>query len=528
MTSVRAATLIVILAAGVGIDGTALASAPQTLGPPATGSVPGELLLQVRASAFESSAFRLALLPSGRTGLADVDAALAHLHAASLKNVFGLEVHSDIKHLMGLDRIFIARYLGADSPEDAAAALARLPEIEYAEPNERNWATRTPNDPTYPSQWAHQNRGQAVAVNGDTVGTSDCDLDTNQAWNIQTGIYSVLIAVLDTGIDRSHPEFSGRVLAGWDFINNDSDPDDDNGHGTACAGIASARGDNGQGVAGVAWECSILPVKVLASNAGGDTDVLSAGIQFAADMGAKVLSISVGGGDTQTLQEAVNYAYSADCVLIAAAGNDNTTPVSYPAAYDNVIAVGALSPCNERKSPTSCDGETSWGSDYGSALDVMAPGTRIHTTDIRGSGGYSGGDYTSTFTGTSSATPFVAGVAALIRSQNINLTAGQVYTILRESCDDLGAPGFDIFTGWGRLNAYVALRRVSGAVFVGANAGSEYGTYYAPYRTVTAGIANVSPGNCVVIKPGVFVEAKPFHVGKFVHLDAIDGGVSVR
>ncbi len=496
--------------------------------PRAAGWVPGEVIFQLRLDAFESGAFRADQLSRGLTGLAIVDREMARLRVSEIRNVFNVEVKARDKHEMGMDRILLARYEGAPTPPEAAAALAGLPEIAWAEPNGITWVEQTPNDPSYRLQWEHHNRGQAVTAGGDSVGTWDCDIDTNQAWDIQTGAYSVLIAVVDTGIDRGHPEFSGRVLTGWDFVNNDSDPADDNGHGTSCAGIAAARGDNGQGVAGVAWENSILPVKTQNMNGGGNSNLLAAGIEYAADMGARVLSISVGSGDSQTLHTAVDYAYGADCVQVAAAGNDNTNAVSYPAAYDHVIAVGALSPCNERKSPTSCDGENWWGSNYGSALDFMAPGVRIHTTDIRGAGGYSNGDYADAFNGTSAATPFVAGIAALIRTQNPSLTGDQVYSILRESCDDIGAPGYDVETGWGRINAYVALRRVSGAVFVGPNTGAEYGTYYAPYNTVAEGVVAVPSGNFVVIKPGDYDEATPLSIVKNIHVDAIDGGVTIH
>jgi subtilisin family serine protease len=262
------------------------------------------------------------------------------------------------------------------------------------------------------------------------------------------GSFSIVLAVLDTGLDAGHPEFSGRAQSGWDYVNNDNDPTDDHGHGTACTGIAAAAGNNGQGVAGVAWGVRILPIKVLNGSNSGTAADLASGITFAADFGARVLSMSLGFGTSQTVQTAVNYAYGLDCLMVAATGNNNTGTISFPAAYDHVFAVGALSPCNERKSPTSCDAENGWGSNFGPELDVMAPGVRIHTTDIRGAGGFANGDYTSTFNGTSAATPFVAGIAALMRSQQPNLSNDIIATIMAESCDDLGTPGWDQQTGW--------------------------------------------------------------------------------
>lgn len=490
--------------------------------------VQGEILFEIRSDAFNSGAFRAELLSRGRTGLSAVDAVLARLAVSTIRNVFNPARNAGRKHEMGMDRIFVARYAGVQGPREAAAALAGAPGVDWAEPDHVISAATTPNDPLYYYQWADNNHGQAIAVDGDSVGTYDADGDMNQAWNLQTGNYNVVIAIIDSGIDRGHPEFANRVLSGWDFVNNDSDPNDDVGHGTACAGIAAARGNNGQGVAGVAWEDAILPVKVLNSSNQGTNANIAAGIEYAADFGAKVLSMSFAGGADTTLHLAVDYAHSADCVEVAAAGNANTSPVAYPAGYVHVIAVGALSPCNDRKTPSTCDGETNWGSNYGVGLDLMAPGTRIHTTDIQGAGGYNAGDYTPTFNGTSAATPFVAGIAALVRSENINLTADDVSSTLRASCDDLGAQGWDQDTGWGRINAYVALRSVSGAVFVGPNNGVQQGTYYLPYASVADGIYLVPSGNCVVIKPGSYDEAVPFHINKVVRLDAIDGNVHIH
>lgn len=495
--------------------------------PRAAESVPGEVIFKLRPSAFESGGYRSDLAPQGRTGLPAVDQELTGLSTSLIGNVFNVTVNPARKHEGGMDRILLARYTGAPAPLEAAARLARLPEIEWAEPNWIGQGALAPDDPTYPLQWAHHNRGQAIAVSGDSVGTWDADGDTDLAWDIQTGSISVVIAVIDTGIDRGHPEFSGKVLAGWDFVNSDADPTDDHGHGTACAGIASARGNNGQGVAGVAWGNAILPVKVLGSNNQGTTANMAAGIEYAADLGAEVLSMSVGLPASSTLRQAIVYADDAQCAMFAASGNDNASSLAYPAAYYEVEGVGALSPCNERKSPTSCDGETGWGSNYGLGLELMAPGVRIHTTDIRGAGGYSNGDYTSTFNGTSAATPFAAGVAALVLSQ-VNLTPSQLAAILADACDDLGAPGYDFETGNGRLNAYVALRKVTGAVFVGRNPGIERGTYAEPYHTVAAGVNAVPVGNFVIVKPGDYDEATPYTITKILHLEAIDGGVTVR
>jgi len=315
-----------------------------------------------------------------------------------------------------------------------------------------------PNDPYYSSQWAHENNGQAVSYNGNNVGTPDCDTDTNQAWDITTGDDDVIIAILDTGVSE-HIEFSGRLLEGYDFINSDTDAYDDNGHGTSCAGIAAAKGNNAEGISGVCWDCLILPVKVLSFDGYGQDTEIADGVQWSADNGANVISMSLGGGGyVSYFDNAISYAHSIGTVVIAASGNDNTGTISYPSGYDDCISVGALSPCNERKSINSCDGENYWGSNYGNGLNFLAPGVRIHTTT-------SSGGYTSTFNGTSSACPHAAGIAGLIFSADQNLSSESVRIIMEQSSDDLGADGYDIQTGYGRLNAFEALALiVSGPV----------------------------------------------------------------
>lgn len=490
--------------------------------------MPGELLVKLRTEAFHSAAFRAELGAQGRTGLASLDTEFERLAVTAISPLVDLKENAETKRQMGLDRLFLLEYGTPDAPAEVASKLALLPEVEYAEVNSIGHGDLTPNDPTYRLQWGHRNRGQAIQADGDSVGTADCDIDTNQAWDIQTGSFSVIIAVLDTGLDLGHPEFSGKVASGWDWVNEDSDPTDDHGHGTACAGIAAARGNNGAGVAGVAWGARILPVKVLNNANSGTSGDLIQGIIFATDYGADILSMSLSGyGNSQSLYDAVRYAYNLDVTLFAAAGNADGS-VTYPARWSEVIAVGALSPCNERKSPTSCDGEAWWGSNYGFGLDLMAPGVLIHTTDIRGAGGFAAGDYDPNFNGTSAATPFCAGVAALILSQTY-LTREQLLTLLTDSCDELGPAGWDAQTGYGRINAYAALRRVTGSVFVGAsNTGFEDGTYRFPYNTMAEGVNAIAAEKTLVVKPGIYDEPNSYYITKHIWVDAIDGGVLIR
>ena len=327
--------------------------------------------------------------------------------------------------------------------------LKSLSIVENVEFNYKMEAFLVPNDNYYSDQWALNNTGQAVSYNGNLVGTPGCDVDAERAWNITTGNPNVVIAILDTGIDLDHPDLASELVAGYDFVNNDSNANDGNMHGTACGSIAAGTSNNGIGVAGVCWDCSLMPVKVLSDQGYGDFDDIVNGVIWASDNGANVISMSLGGGGYQSgFDNAVTYAHNNGTIVIAASGNDNGS-ISYPAAYEDCVSVGAMSPCNERKSPSSCDGENFWGSNYGNGLDFVAPGVRIHSATI--------GGYTSTFNGTSSACPHAAGVAGLIYSMAPNLSPDDVRAAMHATSVDIGGTGYDTQTGWGRINAFNAV-----------------------------------------------------------------------
>jgi subtilisin family serine protease len=281
-------------------------------------------------------------------------------------------------------------------PAQRAAALdllAASSAVDYAEADVVLQALDTdPNDPHWGAQWGPKRVAAPTA------------------WDGSRGSGSAVIAVLDTGVDFGHEDLRGATLPGFDFVNNDTDPADDQGHGTAAAGVAAARTNNTLGVAGMCWSCPIMPVKVLDANGSGSTSTVAQGIVWATDNGARVISMSLGGpGATQTLADAVAYAASKGVVLVAAAGNSSSSTPFYPAAYPSVIAVGGTD---------SADRLYGW-SNYGSWVHVAAPGCNV--APLR-SGGYG------TFCGTSSATPIVAGLAGLVlaaRPDVSNLTVSQ-------------------------------------------------------------------------------------------------------
>ena len=240
------------------------------------------------------------------------------------------------------------------------------------------------------------------------------------AWDITTGGSNVIVAVVDSGVQSGHPDL-GTLTAGYDYVNGDSDPADDNGHGTSVAGIIAAQGNNGIGIAGVCWKCEIMPVKVLDYSGSGTDSWVASGITWAVDHGADVINMSLGGtGTSQTLSDAVSYALGKGVVVVAAAGNDGVTALNYPAAYNGVISVGAVDASNTRYP---------W-SNYGSWVQVDAPGC-TNSTKI-------GSTYGS-FCGTSAATPFVAGLAGLARSFNLAASSSSVTSAIEGSTQTLAS-----------------------------------------------------------------------------------------
>lgn len=265
------------------------------------------------------------------------------------------------------------------------------------------------------------------------------------AWNNTMGSPDVKIAILDSGILASHPEFAGRVLAGYDFVNNDNDPNDDYGHGTHVAGIAAAGANNGIGMLGVCPGCSIIPVKVLDQYNQGTWGNVAAGILFAVDAGANVINLSLGGQSTiQAVEDAIRYAAQHNVVVVAAVGNGRSDVPFYPAAMAEVVGVAATR-----------NDDTRWSlSNYGSFVEISAPGYAVYSTYNDLNNTYSGYNYMS---GTSMAAPHVAGLAGLLFSQNPELTVDALRALMRSTATDLGDPGWDVYFGHGRINAFAAL-----------------------------------------------------------------------
>ena len=419
--------------------------------PGVSSEAPHRLLFQLTPEA--QRAYRADLADQGRTGIPALDARMSALRPTSIHPVFGRAADDPAKIAEGLDRIYAVDYAASTSAQ-TAAELLRGSDVVYAEPDLLYRTTATwPNDPDAILQWGHHVQDFPLAF------TKDSDADADIAWDYETGDPGITIAILDSGVDYDHEDLIDRMIPGWDFVNSDSDPMDDNGHGTACAGIAAASGNNGIGIAGVVWNCSILPVKVLDATGSGASTWIANGITWAVDHGADVLSMSLG-SDTpsSTIQNATNYAWGQGAILFGATGNDNQPQIGYPAGFTHVMAVGAMSPCLERKNPSSCDGENWWGSDYGTGLDFLAPGVLIRTTDISGPGGYSFTAYYDYFNGTSSACPYAAGAAALVWSYLPTLSNAELRNLLRLSATDMATEGWDTETGYGHINPASAIQ----------------------------------------------------------------------
>jgi len=299
--------------------------------------------------------------------------------------------------------------------------------VEFAEPNYVYNICKVPNDPRFSSQWGLDQ-------------SNDCDIDVTEAWDIEVGSSNVVVAVVDTGVDYNHPDLAGNCISGYDFVNNDDDPMDDHNHGTHCAGIIGAVGNNNVGISGVCWDISIMPVKCLNSHGSGTSSGVAESIIYAADNGADVISMSLGGGYCEIMENAVDYAYSKGVVIIAAAGNSNSNTKHYPAAFNNVISVAATNQNDNR----------AHFSTYGDWVDIAAPGVDILSTLRNNNYG--------SYSGTSMACPHVAGLAGLLLSKKPSTSKEEIKTILRSTTDAVNS---NKPIGTGRINAREALKIIS-------------------------------------------------------------------
>ncbi len=297
-----------------------------------------------------------------------------------------------------------------------------------------------------------------------------------QGWDLATGSSSVTIAILDSGVDMGHGDLAGKLVAGYDFVNGDSIPQDDYGHGTHVAGIAAALTDNGAGIAGVSWGARIMPVKVLNSVGNGTYSNVSAGIVWAVDHGAQVINLSLGGSAySAALETAVLYAYGNNVLMVASTGNTGSNFVLYPARFSQVVAVGASNMTNQ---PAGF-------SNYGAEVDLAAPGENIYST-LPGAYGLK--------TGTSMSAPHVSGLASILLGYISG--ADSARGIMEAAALDIGPAGWDMYSGAGLIQMDAALAMVVPptatptltATLTSMPAGGRNGTNlpgFSPFRSLT-------------------------------------------
>ena len=417
---------------------------------------------------------------------AQLNKSFSQFKFTSAKNIFGSSP-AEIK--FGLNRMMLVRYTGSEDPLYASAKLRGLSYIEWAEPQYVRRVTVVPNDPSLSSEYN-------LAL-----------IQAEEAWNITEGDTSVIIGIVDTGVDWSHPDLYANIWhnpnwqtdtqypgdsIGWDFGGNgngnlptpDNNPIEDNPyHGTLVAGTADAVTNNGVGVAGIGFNCKIMPVKVTQANqldpTSGDPYILYGfeGIKYAVDHGAKVINCSWGGGGySQAEQDIIDYANSKGALVVAAAGNDGVSESFYPASYQHVLSVAA----------TDQNDKLAYFSNYGENIDVCAPGVSIYSTWQPNN--YTSGD------GTSFSSPLAAGLAALVFSHFPNYTPDQVAQQIRVKCDNIDNinPSFKYQLGGGRINAYKALSntnaeavRATGFQFSDAAPDGNGDSVFEPGETIT-------------------------------------------
>ena len=396
----------------------------------------------------------------------------------------------ELSKSIGLDRFYTILVDENINIHSAVVEYEANPFIESAGLNEGGMqaasSTITPNDPKFSWQWGLHCDGSNPPPD---PGKADADIDAPEGWDIETGDYQVVVAIIDKGIDWTHPDIANNIWKnsgedawsnpndyttgnkadddsngfvddwkGWNFIDNNGNSQDQSadGHGTHCAGIAGAVTNNNYGIAGVNWWSKLMALRAMYKGGTIYWVDAAAALTYAADNGADVISMSFGGySDTQqVLKGGIDYAYNSGCTLVAAMGNDGGEVIHYPAKYSNVIAVGATDVDDTRARKGDWMNQNK-GSNYGSHIDVIAPGTWTYSTVTNNNFAY--------MNGTSMATPHVAGLAALLLSQKSSRTNVKIREIIRNTADDQvgysyeDTKGFDKHHGYGRINLYRAL-----------------------------------------------------------------------
>jgi len=408
--------------------------------------VPGQIIVKFKPGVVQiPKGLTVASVKAATVSAASVKALNQRYEVAAFKQLYrdALEIRPDWKQLAN---VYILNFPAAKDIAQAVKEYKKDTNVEFALPNTVVRAFDTfPDDQYFYLQWALN------------------QIKAPQGWDKTTGSAGNLIAVLDTGINYNHQDFAGKVdmVHAKDYVNNDNDPMDDFGHGTAVSGVVGAVTDNGIGIAGMDWKAKILPIKVLDNQGRGDIANVNQALAYLAALkstGTNIVVINMSLGQYSAdseLESRCSDAYNQDVVLTAAAGNGNVDWPTYPAYYSTVVAVAATDDSDKRAVWTGFDPETgqTQASNYGTWVDISAPGDNIFSTDR--SGGYSGN-----WKGTSLATPYVSGLAALLKAANPALTNSQIVERMKATADNIDSlqdPAYQGLLGTGRINLLEAL-----------------------------------------------------------------------
>jgi len=383
------------------------------------------------------------------------------------------------------DKTYLFQFEKKININDALIKYKKTGLFEYVEPNYKCFGAGKkgvidvfPNDVYFNRQWYLYNDGSFSL----SPAIADADIDMELAWDLEQGNSNIIVAVLDTGTKLNHPELVNRIwhntneiinnsdqdmngyiddTDGWDFVNSDNQPVDDAGHGTNVMGIIGADANNNLGYAGMDWNCKLMTCKVLDNNNSGYYSWMIEAIHYAVDNGAKVINMSIGGSSySNTLEDAINYAYNNNVTIVACMMNFNNQVTYYPAGFEHTIAVGSTDANDKRSNPFFWS--VTSGSNYGDHIDVVAPGNYIY-----GLSNTSDTDFNTYWGGTSQATPQVTALCSLLLAQDASRTPDDLKSIIQNTAEDqVGDPvedvnGFDIYYGYGRINAYNALNTIN-------------------------------------------------------------------
>jgi subtilisin family serine protease len=341
---------------------------------------------------------------------------------------------------LGLDRFVVVEVPRGSDAVSLRARFAQLEGVELAELDGiGGLAGDLPDDPRFPEQWNLRNIGQTVAG---VEGVPGADIDALGAWSRTTGSGNVVVAILDSGVNP-HVDLAGRILPGWNVpLDTDDTTDVCGSHGTGVASLLGGRGGDGLGMAGVDWNVKFLPIVVVNPCSGAESYVAE-GLVFATDAGAAIANMSLQYfAGTEFLRNAVLYAHASGVTMVAATGNGTSSTLAFPAQWPETIAVGASNNLDLRWS----------NSRWGVGISLVAPGQRVLCA--------SGTTTHTTRDGTSFAAPHVSGTASLMLAVNPYLDAESIREILEATTVDLDEPGYDLFTGSGRLDAAAAVAAV--------------------------------------------------------------------